>query len=100
MAADWTFPRRADAGGDGSAREAGSFLFWQRGWGRVENGRRGEDVEADFRFATDWIDRCDCGGAFGFECDLRGLGRSGHAQLDFPWERNGQIRGRRKNLDA
>src|SRR6266850_494044 len=79
MANDRAVSRRTDAGGDGSAREAGSFLLWQRGRGRVENGRRGEDVEADFRFATGWIDRGDCRGAFGFERDLRGLGRSGHA---------------------
>jgi len=57
MAADWAFPRRPDAGGDGSAREAGGFLFRECGRGRLENERRGENVETDFRLAADRFDR-------------------------------------------
>src|SRR3989442_7400016 len=100
MAADWAFPGRADAGGDGSAREAGSILFWERGRRRLENGRCGANLETDFRFTTDWIDRGDFGGAFRFECDLHVLGRTEHAQLDFLCERAVHVSGWRHNLDA
>ena len=53
-----------------------------------------------FRFAGHCVDWGDCGGAFGCECDLRGIGRSGHALVHFVREWDVQVHGCGKNVGA
>ena len=54
-------------------------------WKTNDAGRTWNPIFDAEPVAFDWG---DCGGAFECECDLRGIGRGGHALEHFVWQRN------------